>query len=120
MSLSEQAKIASLQEEIREMRSRARLSAIVSMVGIAMVVYGFGFYFFQLADIFSLIVGILGVVFAIVGLVFEYMANAVKKSLMSELAGMAIRTPKCSKCEKELPQGNFAFCPFCGNSVKSN
>ena len=25
---------------------------------------------------------------------------------------------KCSQCGKELPKGNFMFCPFCGNSLK--
>jgi small nuclear ribonucleoprotein (snRNP)-like protein len=25
---------------------------------------------------------------------------------------------KCPICGKEIPQGNYTFCPFCGNSLK--
>ena len=25
---------------------------------------------------------------------------------------------KCPNCGKEIPQGNYTFCPFCGNSLK--
>jgi uncharacterized protein YbjQ (UPF0145 family) len=25
----------------------------------------------------------------------------------------------CPNCNKELPKGNLMFCPFCGNSLKS-
>jgi hypothetical protein len=31
---------------------------------------------------------------------------------------MAITIPKCPNCGKEIPQGNFEFCPFCGKSLK--
>jgi uncharacterized protein YbjQ (UPF0145 family) len=27
--------------------------------------------------------------------------------------------PKCPNCERELPQSDFDFCPFCGKSLKS-
>ena len=26
--------------------------------------------------------------------------------------------PKCPNCGKEIPQGNYTFCPFCGKSLK--
>jgi len=32
---------------------------------------------------------------------------------------MTFQIPKCPNCGKEIPQGDFEFCPFCGNSLKT-
>jgi rRNA maturation endonuclease Nob1 len=31
---------------------------------------------------------------------------------------LAMSIPKCTSCGKQIPQGNFDFCPFCGNPLK--
>ena len=43
-----------------------------------------------------------------------------KNKLMKELERMAIDYPKCSKCGKEIPSGDYEFCPFCAASLKGS
>lgn len=42
-----------------------------------------------------------------------------ENKLMRELRGMSAKAKMCPKCGKETPQGNYAFCPFCGASLES-
>ncbi len=37
---------------------------------------------------------------------------------MEQLRALANAMPTCPKCGKAIPQGNYAFCPFCGASLK--
>ena len=35
-----------------------------------------------------------------------------------ELENIASSFSNCVNCKKEIPQGNFAFCPSCGHPIK--
>jgi hypothetical protein len=41
-----------------------------------------------------------------------------KMKMFFEIQQITRSIPKCANCGKEIPQGNFDFCPFCGNSLK--
>jgi hypothetical protein len=38
--------------------------------------------------------------------------------LLEQMKGFTFTKLKCSNCQKEIPIGNFEFCPFCGNPLK--
>jgi rRNA maturation endonuclease Nob1 len=63
-------------------------------------------------------VGIIGVIFFVLFSIVERVANGTKKELMSELENMGTKVSTCPNCQKQLPKGNFEFCPFCGTSLK--
>lgn len=117
LGLSEEARLVYLQEKIKDAKRHERSGWIAFIVGVIFAVIGFGFS--DLIGLGGTLIGVAGIILAIVG-VFEsfYFLYQYNKS-MKELEKMAIPTPKCPKCGKELPKGDFTFCPFCGASLKS-
>ena len=47
-----------------------------------------------------------------------YYSGIIKPKLLAELEKMTVSIPKCSSCNKEIPEGKFEFCPHCGKSLK--
>lgn len=43
--------------------------------------------------------------------------NAINNQLRKNQIEQLSQIKKCFNCEKEIPQGNYAFCPFCGKSI---
>ena len=41
--------------------------------------------------------------------------NQLRKMEIEQLKNTGL---ECPSCKKSIPQGNFSFCPFCGNSFK--
>jgi len=47
-------------------------------------------------------------------------ANAINNQLRKrQIEQLSKSAGKCPDCGKEIPQGSFAFCPFCGTSLKT-
>lgn len=116
-NLSEKAKLAYLQEKIKEAKGLERGGLLICVLGVVLAIAGFGFgsFFEQGAATLAEVGGILLAGFGFVW--YFYYSNQYFK-LLEQLKRMAVANPKCSTRGKELPQGNYAYCPFCGNSLK--
>jgi uncharacterized membrane protein YeaQ/YmgE (transglycosylase-associated protein family) len=115
--LSEAAKIALLQEVMREAKRNERGGFVACILGIVLSVAGFSTM--SLApNSFNL--GVLGIVIAAIGfVVYLYYARAYLR-FVGQLALMVSKSSApCPHCGKPLPEGEFAFCPFCGFQLKS-
>lgn len=113
--MSEQARLAILQEKLKGAKSRMRTGDIFLTVG-AVLIAAYFVFGSTLGYYGNLSWGLL--VPAIISLVLgfaELMMGARKKaSVLGEMEKMATKLPSCPKCGKPLPQGSHAFCPFCG------
>jgi uncharacterized membrane protein YfcA len=116
--LSEAAKIALLQEVIREAKRNERAGFLVCVVGVIMAVAGF--YTTQWASN-SFNLGVLGIVIAAIGFIVYLYYARVYLRFVGQLASMTTKSAvPCLRCGKALPEGEFAFCPFCGSPLKSS
>jgi len=118
---SGQAKIASLQEELRKAKSHARTLGILSFFSVMLIIVGFVINFFLPefgARIGAPIVGILGAIFFPLGAIGEWRANKTKMNLTKKLEEMSIKVSACPNCNKEVLQNAFEFCPFCGKPLR--
>jgi len=110
--LSEQAKVAYLQERIRNARRAIASSAQVLGIGIVLAILGF-----MLSSIL-IVLAIIGVVLTIsAGASYFYFIDQSRK-LTHQLREMAFPLSSCPRCGKELPKGAFTFCPFCGSPLE--
>jgi hypothetical protein len=91
--MSEQAKIAALQERIREERNKARGLRIFSVVGFILFVVFSGLYFVLNQGIVTLAVAIIGVLGVCSGIYGSAAANRRKNELITELDKLGHRIP---------------------------
>jgi len=111
--LSEQAKLIYLQERIKEAKREEKWGMIAFVSGVAFAIIGFEL------GVRGTLIGILGILLAGIGSFWAiYFAYQYSK-LLDQLKKMATTFPTCPKCGKEIPQENYAFCPFCGAPLKS-
>jgi hypothetical protein len=118
---SGQAKIATLQEELKKARSYARTLGILSIFFVMLMIVGFVITFFYPefgARIGAPILGILGAIFFPLGAIGEWRANKTKMNLIRKLEEMSIKFLACPNCNKEVLQGAFEVCPFCGKPLR--
>jgi hypothetical protein len=114
--LSEAARIALLQEVMREAKRNERAGLVVCIVGAVVAVAGFSTT--SLAGS-SLNLGILGIVIAALGFIVYLYYARVYLRFVGQLSSLAFKSAvPCPKCGKALPTGEFAFCPFCGSPLK--
>jgi hypothetical protein len=118
LKLSEAAKIALLQEVMREAKRNERGGLLVCIVGVVLAVAGFSTT--SLApNSFNL--GILGIAIAAIGFVVYLYYTTVYLRFVGQLASMVSKSAiPCPHCAKPLPEGEFAFCPFCGGPLRSS
>jgi uncharacterized membrane protein YeaQ/YmgE (transglycosylase-associated protein family) len=117
VNLSEVARIALLQEVMKEAKRNERGGFITCIVGVIVSVAGFS-TMSRAANSFNL--GVLGIVIAAIGFVVYLHYARVHQMLVGQLASMVSKTAvPCPHCEKPLPEGEFAFCPFCGAQLRS-
>ena len=115
--MSDAARIALLQEVIREAKRNERGGFIVCIVGIIVAVAGFSTISLA-GNSFNL--GIIGIVIAALGFVVYLYYSRVYMRFVGQLASLASRSASpCPRCGKALPEGEFAFCPYCGSPLKS-
>lgn len=117
LDLSEAARIALLQEVMREAKRNERAGLVVCIAGIVVSVAGFSTTSLA-GNSFNL--GILGIVIAALGFVVYLYYARVYLRFVGQLAAMATKSAMpCPKCGKAIPEGEFAFCPHCGFQLKS-
>jgi hypothetical protein len=115
VDLSEAAKIALLQEVMREAKRNERGGLVACVVGIIVSVAGFSTTSWTPIS-FNL--GALGLVIAAIGFVVYMYYAQVYLRFVGQLASMASKSAvPCPHCGKPLPEGEFAFCPFCGSQL---
>lgn len=115
--MSEAAKIALLQEMMRDAKRNERGGLVACIVGVVVAVAGFSTL--PLAGN-SVNLGVLGAAIASVGFsVYLYFARLYSR-FVGQLAKLAFKSAApCPKCGKALPEGEFGFCPFCGTNLNS-
>jgi di/tricarboxylate transporter len=117
VNLSDAAKIALLQEVMKEAKRNERGGLLACIVGVIVSVAGFSTT--SLApNSFNL--GVIGIVIAAIGFVVYLYYSRVYLRFVGQLASMASKSAvPCPHCGKPLPEGEFAFCPFCGSPLRS-
>ena len=115
--MSEEAKLAYLQEKIKEAKRGERSGTILSVVGIFAVAIGFGLIP-HIGAIAGTFIGVGGLIAIITGVFEWFYCSRQYLKLMEQFKALANVMPTCSKCGKQIPQGTYAFCPFCGTSLK--
>ena len=114
--MSEAAKIALLQEVMREAKRNERAGLIVCIVGVIVAVAGFSTTSLS-GNSFNL--GVVGIVIVPLGFVVYLSYARVYLKFVGQLASMSSKSAvPCPHCAKPLPEGDFAFCPFCGQKLK--
>jgi uncharacterized paraquat-inducible protein A len=117
LNMSEAARIALLQEMMRDAKRNERGGLLACLVGVVVSVAGFSTI--PLARN-SLELGVVGLVIAAVGFVVYLHYSRLYSRFVGQLAKIAFKSAaSCPQCGKELPEGEFGFCPFCGTSLKS-
>jgi len=109
--LSEEARVAYLRERIDEAKRSERNWGIMATI---VLIFAIGSYFLEV----GLELVIVQVIVFVVAVVMELLSTRNRIRLMEELRKMALVEP-CPKCGKQIPEGNFAFCPFCGANLTS-
>ena len=104
-----------LQRRLDEIKKRKRNITILSLVIVALLgvvsqLYGLDF----VTGMFLAI----GIGF-FVGVPLNGYYGKQESAILWEIQRMATYNPKCFNCGKEIPQGNFKLCPFCGKSLKT-
>jgi uncharacterized paraquat-inducible protein A len=117
LNLSEAARIALIQEMMRDAKRNERGGLLACIIGIVVSVAGFSTI--PLATN-SRNLGVVGLVIAAVGFLVYLQYARLYSRFVGQLAKIAFKsaTP-CPQCGKELPEGEFGFCPFCGSSLKT-
>lgn len=115
--MSEAARIALLQEMMRDAKRNERGGLVICIVGVVLSVAGFSTT--SLAQN-SVNLGVIGILVAAAGFaVYLHYARLYSK-FVAQLAKIAFKSAMpCPQCGKELPEGEFGFCPFCGYQLKS-
>jgi len=113
--LSETAKVALLQEVMREAKRNERSGLAVCIIGVIVAVAGLSTTWVSN----GINLGIIGIVVAGIGFIIYLYYGRVYLRFIGQLALMVTKNASpCPKCGKPLPEGEFAFCPHCGSSLK--
>ena len=118
--MGEQAKILVLQRELCKARSYARALSIISLSAMMLMIIGFvvTFVFSEFgARIGAPILGIIGSIFFPLGAIGEWIVNKTKMNLIKRLEAMSVKISACPNCKKQVLQGSFESCPFCGKTL---
>lgn len=115
--MSNEAKLVYIQEKMRETKRRERTAYVGAILGMGLAVVGFVLSDPRFLSTSGIVLGVIG----IIGAVIEAISYAVNMQrydkLVDELGTMAKAIPTCPKCGKEIPKGNYTFCPFCGSPL---
>jgi hypothetical protein len=118
---SEQAKIASLQHELKTARNLAKKLGVISFAAATLMIVGLTITFFYPEYAWRTAASILGILGAIVfplGAVGEWRVNKTKMNLTKKLETMSIKVSACPNCKKEVLRDALEACPFCGRRLK--
>ena len=116
LNLSEAARIALLQEMMRDAKRNERGGLLACLVGVVVSVAGFSTIPLVRN---SLELGVVGLVIGAVGFIVYLHYARLYSRFVGQLAHIAFKSAvPCPRCGKILPEGEFGFCPFCGSSLK--
>ncbi len=116
--LAEQETIASIEERIRQEQNLAKNMAIAAIISIIFTAVGFGVNLTPYGGVVGQFgFGYIGMIGFFLCYAVEYNANQRRKKLIKKLADMTVKVSTCVKCGKQIPKGNFTFCPFCGSAL---
>lgn len=90
-----------------------QIAVFVLVITTALILNEWGYLNYLTGPIFCIVIGIP------ISMFVDYYYDNKKMQLMQQLEQMAFKS-KCPKCGQVVPKGNFAFCPFCGTSLKPN
>ncbi len=116
--MSEQAKIASLLEKIKEKRDSARNYGILAFIMMLLAIALFTNYFSYSGRLPILGFGIISLMGFVLFIFCVSLSSKLKGRYIDELESMAEEIPTNPNRNKELSIDNFEFCPFCGNVIK--
>ena len=121
--MSETTKLEYLKLKIAELEKQNKSCNIILIFGCFFIFIGGVIYLYDnrsYSGISSQTIGILllffGVFLFIFSLYVSYKSIKEKDSLIEEMRKLAYNKP-CPKCKKAIPEGNFAFCPHCGEAL---
>ncbi|MGD0028630.1 MAG: hypothetical protein ABSC91_06805 [Candidatus Bathyarchaeia archaeon] len=113
--MSEEEKVAYIQESIKQARSRVIAGGISLVCGAVFLV--FAAIAFSSLGAAAWVVGGIGVFLIVVGLSLSlYYANE-RSILQLQLKMRTTKTLTCRNCGKPIPQGKYTLCPFCGSAL---
>jgi uncharacterized membrane protein HdeD (DUF308 family) len=116
--VSEQARTA-LQEKMKDANKNIWVSLLPVLLGIIFIVNGiFVLTEWHISFQIILLQITIGIACMIIGICMTIPYIRQYNRLKKELENIATSFSNCPNCKKEIPQGNFAFCPFCGNPLK--
>ena len=113
--LSEQAKLFLLQRKLEDIRKTRRNITISVIVLAVLLGVGGNLYGLDFGTVMILSLGLM-----VLGLFWSSMYSKQENAILGEIQRMARVMPKCSSCGKQIPEGNFDFCPFCGKSLEKD
>jgi membrane-bound ClpP family serine protease len=112
--LSEQARIASLQEKIQNAKNNGWIGFLLSAIGIVLILVGAYLVFFPNPSVSIEDIGLvvfLGVIVMLAGGAIHSFYENKRIKLVKETKATTIKNPRA------LPLGNYTFCPFCGSPI---
>jgi hypothetical protein len=118
--VSEQAR-AALQEKMKDANKNIYVSLTPFNLGVIFVGYGIAqLTLWHYSIEFSIVVLLItmGIACIIIGICMTIPYIRQYNKLKKQLEKIATSFSNCPNCKKEIPKGNFEFCPFCGNSLK--
>jgi hypothetical protein len=119
--IPEQAKIVSLQQELKTARNLAKKLGVISLAAAILMIVGLAITFFYPEYAWRTVASILGILGAIVfplGAIGEWRAKKTKVDLTKRLETMSIKVSACPSCKKEVLRDALEVCPFCGSHLK--
>ena len=116
--MPEQAKTA-LQEKMKDANKNMIVSLVPFGLGVLLIVKGIlDLWDPHFTSEFYFTIITIGIACVMIGICMAVPYNRQYNKLKKELENIATSFSNCPNCKKEMPKGNFEFCPFCGNSLK--
>ncbi len=115
-SENRQTRLDALSERMREARSNSRSGIYLNIMGAAVISAGIVLSLFAGFN-YAVFCALIGLMVTVIGFYFAVKYGRECSSLKKEFEEIIIQIPKCGSCERELPQGDFWACPFCGKSI---
>lgn len=118
--MSEQERMA-LQEKMKDANKNIYVSLTPFNIGVIFVGTGIAqLTLWHISIEFSIVILLItiGIACIIIGICMTIPYIRQYNRLKKELENIATSFSNCLNCKKEIPKGNLAFCPFCGNPLK--
>lgn len=121
MQMSEQAQVVSLQEKMKKAKRMESSGKTYSILGFILFAFGIVLStFYSKMPPWTTWIILPGAIFIMAFGLIEICVGATQYSKLSkQIKTLPIVTSTCSRCGKQIPQGDFEFCPYCGNLLET-